>query len=153
MYSVYRYLSCCFERLFISIFLTPVPVSLLVLHAAHISSPKCHRHRHLTLNGRMCRLTMYFSLFLFRHAVFSCLVFRFSVHHLLEISRSTISVWRLWSRHCATSRKIAGSIPDGVISIFHWQNPSGRTMALGSNQPLTEMNTRNISLGVKAAGA
>jgi hypothetical protein len=29
-------------------------------------------------------------------------------------------------------RKIAGSIPDGVIGIFHWHNPSGRTMALRS---------------------
>jgi hypothetical protein len=37
--------------------------------------------------------------------------------------------------------------------IFHWPNPSGRTMALGSTQPLTEMSTRNISWGVKAAGA
>jgi hypothetical protein len=36
---------------------------------------------------------------------------------------------------------------------FHLHNPSGRTMALGSTQPLTEMNTRNISCGVKAAGA
>jgi hypothetical protein len=54
--------------------------------------------------------------------------------------------------HCATSRKIAGSIPD-VIRIFHLLNPSGRTMALGSTQPLTEMSTRDISLGVKAAGA
>jgi hypothetical protein len=26
--------------------------------------------------------------------------------------------WRSWLRHCATSRKIAGSIPDGVIAIF-----------------------------------
>jgi len=42
-------------------------------------------------------------------------------------------------RHCATSRKVAGSIPDGVIGIFHWLNPSGRIMALGSTQPLTEM--------------
>ena len=32
-------------------------------------------------------------------------------------------------------------------------NPSGRTMALGLTQPLTEMSTRNISWGVKAAGA
>jgi hypothetical protein len=54
--------------------------------------------------------------------------------------------------HRAKSRKVAGSIPDGVIEIFHWHNPSGRTMALGSTQPLTEMNTRNISWGVKAAG-
>jgi hypothetical protein len=26
---------------------------------------------------------------------------------------------RRWLRHCATSRKVAGSIPDGVIGIFH----------------------------------
>jgi len=43
-------------------------------------------------------------------------------------------------------------IPDGVIGIFHWHNPSGRTMALGLTQPLTEMSTMNISWGVKAAG-
>ena len=53
--------------------------------------------------------------------------------------------WRSWLSHCATSRKVADSIPDGVIGIFHWHNPSGRTMALGSTQPLTEMSTRNIS--------
>jgi hypothetical protein len=28
--------------------------------------------------------------------------------------------------------KVAGSIPEGVIGIFHWHNPFGRTMALGS---------------------
>jgi len=27
--------------------------------------------------------------------------------------------WRSWLRHCATSRKVAGSIPDGVIGCFH----------------------------------
>jgi hypothetical protein len=31
-------------------------------------------------------------------------------------------------------------------------NPSGRTMALGLTQPLTEMSPKNISWGVKAAG-
>jgi hypothetical protein len=55
-------------------------------------------------------------------------------------------------RHCPTNRKVAGSIPDGVIGIFHWHNPFGRTMALGSTQPLTEMSTRNISWEVNAAG-
>jgi len=60
--------------------------------------------------------------------------------------------WRNWLRHCATSRKVAGSIPDGVTGTFHWHNPSGRTMALGSTLPLTEMSNRNISWGVKAAG-
>jgi hypothetical protein len=37
----------------------------------------------------------------------------------------------------------AGSIPDGVTGIFHLHNPSGRTMAFGLIQPLTEMSTRN----------
>jgi hypothetical protein len=53
-----------------------------------------------------------------------------------------------WLRHCATNRKIAGSIPDGV-RIFYWPNPSGRTMALRSTQPLTDMSTRNVSWGGK----
>ena len=52
-----------------------------------------------------------------------------------------------WLRRCATSRKVAGSIPDDVIEIFHRHNPSDRTMALGSTQPLTEMSTRSISWG------
>ena len=34
-----------------------------------------------------------------------------------------------WLRHCATSRKIAFSIPDGIIGLFQWHNPS-----LESNQ-------------------
>jgi hypothetical protein len=55
--------------------------------------------------------------------------------------------WRSWLRHCATSQKVAGSIPEGVIGIFRLHNPSGRTMALGLTQPLTKMSTRNISWG------
>ena len=64
-------------------------------------------------------------------------------------------IFQNWSRGSAvaTSQKVAVSIPDGVTGIFHWHNPSGRTMALASTQPLTEMSTRDISWGVKAAGA
>ena len=54
--------------------------------------------------------------------------------------------WHSWLRHCATSWKIAGSIPDGVIGIFHG-HPSDRTRVLGLTQPLTEMSTRNIPWG------
>ena len=61
--------------------------------------------------------------------------------------------WCSWLKHCAISRKVAGSIPDVVIGIFHWHNPSGHTMALDSTQPLTEMNTWNISCEVKTACA
>ena len=46
--------------------------------------------------------------------------------------------WRSWLRRCATNWKVAGSIPDGVIGIFLWHNPSGRLTL-----PLTEM--RDIS--------
>ena len=36
--------------------------------------------------------------------------------------------WRSWFRQ---SRKVASLIPHDVIAIFHWHNPSGRTLALG----------------------
>ena len=28
-------------------------------------------------------------------------------------------LWHSWLRHCATTQKVVGSIPDGVIGIFH----------------------------------
>jgi len=42
------------------------------------------------------------------------------------------------TRGDATSRKVAGSIPDRVIGIFYSLNPSGRSMALPSAQRLRE---------------
>jgi len=65
---------------------------------------------------------------------------------LLDRPARSESLYRLSS---ATSQKVMGSIPDGVSGIFHWHNPSGRTMALGLTQPLTEMSTRNISWGLR----
>jgi hypothetical protein len=54
----------------------------------------------------------------------------------------------MWSWvHYATSRKVVGLIPDEVIGFSKWPNPSGRTTALGSTQPLTEMSTRNFPGG------
>ena len=42
--------------------------------------------------------------------------------------------------------KVVGLISDdGVTGIFHSHNTSGRTMALGLTEPLTEMSTRNNS--------
>jgi hypothetical protein len=52
-----------------------------------------------------------------------------------------------------------GAVGSGTASqtgrsrVLHWHNPSGGTMALRSTRPLTKMSTRNISCGVKAAGA
>jgi hypothetical protein len=39
------------------------------------------------------------------------------------------------------------SFSDEVIGFFNLPNPSSRTMALGSTQPLTEMSTRNLPWG------
>jgi hypothetical protein len=52
-------------------------------------------------------------------------------------------------KHYATSWKVTGSIPDVIIGFFNWPNPSGHTTALGLTQPLTEMSTRNLPVGVK----
>jgi hypothetical protein len=75
-----------------------------------------------------------------------------SVNNILHQSVTTLphlGGGAVGCRHCATSLKVAGSIPDGVIWIFHFLNPSGGTMALGSNQPLTEMSTRDVSWGLR----
>jgi hypothetical protein len=60
---------------------------------------------------------------------------------LLQVRDSAVS----WDT--ATSRKVGGSFPNGVIGIFHWHNPSGHTMVLGLTQPLTELSTRSIYWG------
>jgi len=72
---------------------------------------------------------------------------KFYTHKNNRRSASTNSV-----AHCATSLKVVDSIPDDVVESFNWHNPSGRTMALELTQSLTEMSTRNIFWGVKAAG-
>jgi len=58
-----------------------------------------------------------------------CLFFLFSFLFFCYIAFTAVAQWL---RCCATNRKAAGSIPDCVIGIFHWHNPSDRTMALGS---------------------
>jgi hypothetical protein len=73
-----------------------------------------------------------------------CSVSMFQIPHAI-----TSYTWRSWLSHCATSRKVAGSIPDGVIGIFHWHSVYGRNMALGLTQPLTELST---SRGGRCAG-
>ena len=62
--------------------------------------------------------------------------------------RETRCWWRSWWRQCAASWKVAGSIPLRNIEIFYWHNPSRPHYV-----PLIEISTRNISWGVKAAGA
>jgi hypothetical protein len=57
--------------------------------------------------------------------------------------------WHSCLRHCATSRKFVGSIPDGAIGIFHWHNPPGHTTAWGTKAIVPW----NFTWEVKAAGA
>jgi len=77
--------------------------------------------------------------------------------HGTPLNRNTVGTsqlrstrWRSWLGQSATRRKVAGSIPDAIVGIFHWYNPFGCTMALGLTPSLTEMSTRNISWGIMA---
>jgi hypothetical protein len=92
----------------------------------------------------MCTQPSFSGLFLLAFRVNSTMHLSLTtcVLHFLPILFS-LTRWGSWLRHWATSLKVAGSIPDGVIAIFHLHNPSGRTMA--------EMSTRNISRRVKMA--
>jgi hypothetical protein len=73
------------------------------------------------------------------------------VPHLIKQDTLIIGGYRVlqYLKHCPTNRKVVGSIPEGVTAIFHQHIPSGRTLALGST--LTEMSTRNTSLGGKGS--
>jgi hypothetical protein len=68
--------------------------------------------------------------------------------NFIKVTKSKVRGYAVvcWLRHYATSRKVAGSIPD-VIGFFNQPNPSSCTMPLGSTQPLTEMCTRNLPGG------
>jgi hypothetical protein len=93
--------------------------------------------RYLTLNSA-CYLWMW----PFEVCICNCLCMYIIVLIQLDVNEGGSLL-----RHCATSLKFAGSIPDGVTEIFHWHNPTGSTMALGSTQLLTEMRTRRIFWG------
>jgi hypothetical protein len=84
------------------------------------------------------------------HVPAICNSYRFCLYNTV-INDKRYSVARL--RHCAKTRKVAGSISDGVFEISHWLNTSGRTVALGSTQPLSEISIRYLRWVVKAAGA
>ena len=58
-----------------------------------------------------------------------------------------------WLRCYATNRKVAGSIPAGVIVIFHLHNPSDRTMTPGVDSASNRNEYQEHFLGVKTAGA
>jgi hypothetical protein len=53
----------------------------------------------------------------------------------------------------ATSRKVAGWIPDGFFEIFHLPITSGRTIALAVDSASYKNEYQGFFLGVNAAGA
>ena len=87
-------------------------------------------------------LGSFFSQYFFKHQTFSTNI---PYSHFSSYKWGTR--WRSWLRHCATGQKVEGLLPDVVTGIFHWLNPSGRTVALLLSQPVTEMNTRIITYG------
>jgi len=65
------------------------------------------------------------------------------------ITSMTFSLLAHCSSHWATSRQVAGSIPDGVIGIFHWHNPSGHTVTLGVDSAFNRNEYQGYFLGGK----
>ena len=57
--------------------------------------------------------------------ILNCLFVRHFVNNFIQffyVSTDYVlggTRWPSWLRHCVTSQKVTGSIPDGVIGIFH----------------------------------
>ena len=57
------------------------------------------------------------------------------------------------STFCKKGTRCGAAGSGTALQIFRYHSPSGRTMALGSTEPLTQLSTRSMSCGVKAAGS
>lgn len=57
------------------------------------------------------------------------------IYLLLYLLRGKLQL--SWFRHYTTSLKATGSIPDDIIGIFIWPDPSSCNTSLGSSQSLT----------------
>jgi hypothetical protein len=49
-----------------------------------------------------------------------------------------------WLRYCATNRKVAGSIPDGVIGIFHKISRVTRELLVGAHDKRSTFINRAV---------
>jgi len=117
-----------------SLLISPVPLLFLTLRwsssysvccCTHHSAETIYKTKGITAEKYSMPITKYFN----------------------KLRRTSVVLWR----NCATSRKVAGSIPDCVSEISDLHIPSGRTMALGLTEPLTEMSTSNIPYGGKGS--
>ena len=72
---------------------------------------------------------------------------------MLLVLHSQLNIGHIYSRRWGMrydgwgTATQSSSIPGGLIGIFHWHNPSGLTVALGSTQSLTEMSNQEYFLG------
>ena len=97
----------------------------------------------------------------FKHGVCTCLL---GLSHNMATYLSALTfgyldlrLWIFTTTYCLQFFLYCSAVQVGrsrvrfpMVSLeFFWHNPSGRTVALGSTQPLTEMGTRNISWGGK----
>ena len=69
--------------------------------------------------------------------------------HIVELGTTVAQCLRC----CTTNRKVAGSIPVGVIVIFHWQNSFRSHYGPGVDSASNRNEYQEHFLGVKAAGA
>jgi hypothetical protein len=56
-----------------------------------------------------------------------------------------------WLRYCATNQKVAGSIPNGVIGIFHWHKSFWSHYGPGVDTASNRNEYQLYFLGVNAA--
>jgi hypothetical protein len=121
--------------------------------------------RHATVSHNLCAVTT-------KHPGKSYRILHFTIPHSYFIPTATYAViyswrWAWWKPETCRVLEIKAKIQlhldgyivfkhnlgstfrpsDGSIGIFHWHHPSGRTLALGLTQPVTEMSTRNIFWG------
>jgi hypothetical protein len=76
---------------------------------------------------------------------------------VLDRNRLPFAIARHFPRGCAVgwgiALQVAGSVSDRFIGTCYIFNASGRAMALGSTQPVREISTGDLPLGVETAGA
>ena len=71
----------------------------------------------MKITGMYCAMSLQDELNWFYEVIVVSIVCYEELQHIIVLWRGTR--WRSWLRHWATSRKVAGSIPDGVIGNVH----------------------------------
>jgi len=80
-------------------------------------------------------------------------MFNAQFHFKTTVIRKTGTAIAQWLRRCATNRKVAGSIPDGVIGFFIDIKSFRSHYGPGVDSVSNRNEYQEHFLGVKAAGA